>query len=231
MYEILFWSLFTTYPGRDGQTLSLFMICMRYYFEAYSQRDIVCCAIKCSCLWYVWDTILKPIHNQRYDVKEHGIVVYDMYEILFWSLFTTTTYFDINATRLFMICMRYYFEAYSQPSSLILDKSMSCLWYVWDTILKPIHNVSGPSSVPSVLFMICMRYYFEAYSQPRPSLGRSPLRCLWYVWDTILKPIHNYHFFYVPKAYVVYDTYEIRFCQLFKERRCNFIFIFCKGRK
>ena len=292
MYEILFWSLFTTVCLVIRREVELFMICMRYYFEAYSQRRDCHHTHGICCLWYVWDTILKPIHNVGHLAAVDVEVVYDMYEILFWSLFTTAFLPWKIRLWLFMICMRYYFEAYSQHNFQNCNLRESCLWYVWDTILKPIHNeelvyiygnkvvydmyeilfwslfttigskVSGrrllfmicmryyfeaysqrwrqhpvadavvydmyeilfwslfttfwPSTLRMpTLFMICMRYYFEAYSQLTHSSDLSMDSCLWYVWDTILKPIHNSKRWRYWPGTVVYDMYEILFWSLF----------------
>ena len=141
------------------------MICMRYYFEAYSQPTVWCKGTWYCCLWYVWDTILKPIHNYNVLRYKRHKVVYDMYEILFWSLFTTLLLDTWQVDELFMICMRYYFEAYSQRIRAVIG-SVCVVYDMYEILFWSLFTTTPVSGSKSItLFMIRMRYYFEAYSQ------------------------------------------------------------------
>ena len=165
------------------------MIRMRYDFVSYSQHYLDQSVCLTCCLWYVWDTILSAIHNAVRPLSVSTIVVYDTYEIRFCQLFTTWCRWCWAVWWLFMIRMRYDFVSYSQHSSSRRYTHWCCLWYVWDTILSAIHNGNNAMSSLARLFMIRMRYDFVSYSQ-RTQPSRLSQK-------------------------VVYDTYEIRFCQLF----------------
>ena len=191
------------------------MIRMRYYFVAYSQLDCVYCSCSQGCLWYVWDTILWPIHNIARSWRSASPVVYDTYEILFCGLFTTISEDIFAQDELFMIRMRYYFVAYSQHWC----SGLCCVAVVYDTYEILFCGLFTTELLKSgkyrALFMIRMRYYFVAYSQHAPGQRVLWWCCLWYVWDTILWPIHNTMTGKHGLMLVVYDTYEILFCGLF----------------
>ncbi len=193
------------------------------------------------CLWYVWDTKLSAIHNQGLQPPVRPVVVYDTYEIRNCQLFTTALAQRNLHFSLFMIRMRYEIVSYSQQWSAAQDIQDSCLWYVWDTKLSAIHNeffwntnchevVYDTYEIRNCqlfttqnkltlclrgLFMIRMRYEIVSYSQPSTVRCRRWASCLWYVWDTKLSAIHNAESRPLFPSSVVYDTYEIRNCQLF----------------
>ena len=162
----------------------MFLIRQRYKFETNSQPSRYGKEFKYHCFWYVKDTNLKPIHNDRDRGHARGAIVSDTSKIQIWNQFTTFVY----------LFLYYYY----------------CFWYVKDTNLKPIHNGWQPILIKLLLFLIRQRYKFETNSQLWLAIALNVLNCFWYVKDTNLKPIHNAPSCTICTSDIVSDTSKIQ---------------------
>ena len=187
----------------------MFLIRQRYKFETNSQRT---------------DGIIYS-----------RTIVSDTSKIQIWNQFTTCFNFLPLETALFLIRQRYKFETNSQRYVLDTASVANCFWYVKDTNLKPIHNLTLGVMFPVVLFLIRQRYKFETNSQHQEPFLSVPsivsdtskiqiwnqfttgitllycfINCFWYVKDTNLKPIHNRQEKTRNIALIVSDTSKIQ---------------------
>ena len=141
--KIQIWNQFTTCTGPSLRSLTLFLIRQRYKFETNSQREGCGWKGNDNCFWYVKDTNLKPIHNDKLYYFDFSKIVSDTSKIQIWNQFTTLQpEFQLVST-LFLIRQRYKFETNSQLSFWLPHPASYCFWYVKDTNLKPIHNTSA----------------------------------------------------------------------------------------
>ena len=142
-----------------------------------------------SCYWYVKDTILKAIHNNKKQNKYFHFVVTDMSKIQFWKQFTTLYH----------------------PSEL----HPRCYWYVKDTILKAIHNHMALRVLKLKVVTDMSKIQFWKQFTTYAIFICFNFCCYWYVKDTILKAIHNSFFLNKNTRSVVTDMSKIQFWKQF----------------
>ena len=163
-----------------------------------------------------------------------------MSKIQFWKQFTTFHRTFFLWFLLYSICQRYNFESNLQRKRLSITRSIYCIRYVKDTILKAIYNVKYIITSSILLYSICQRYNFESNLQQslyfigllftvfdmskiqfwkqfttREIQHYAEHNCIRYVKDTILKAIYNISSFDKESNRTVFDMSKIQFWKQF----------------